>query len=87
MAAGAIALAHDSGGPKLDIVIDYEGKPTGFLAKDEDGYASQLHAIFKMSTQEKNCMISNARKSVVRFSESNFEAGFLSVMEQFEKLK
>lgn len=28
-AAGLISVVHDSGGPKLDIVIDVDGKPTG----------------------------------------------------------
>jgi alpha-1,2-mannosyltransferase len=29
MAAGLIPVVHDSGGPKLDIVTEFEGKPTG----------------------------------------------------------
>lgn len=28
-AAGLISVVHDSGGPKADIVVDYEGGPTG----------------------------------------------------------
>lgn len=28
-AAGLVSVVHDSGGPKLDIVIDVDGKPTG----------------------------------------------------------
>ncbi|EAQ84030.1 hypothetical protein CHGG_10434 [Chaetomium globosum CBS 148.51] len=28
-AAGLVAVVHDSGGPKLDIVVDVEGEPTG----------------------------------------------------------
>lgn len=28
-AAGLISVVHDSGGPKLDIVVDIDGKPTG----------------------------------------------------------
>ncbi|KAJ8352599.1 hypothetical protein SKAU_G00240750 [Synaphobranchus kaupii] len=32
MAAGAVILAHKSGGPKLDIVVPHDGHPTGFLA-------------------------------------------------------
>jgi alpha-1,2-mannosyltransferase len=28
-AAGLVAVVHDSGGPKMDIVVDVEGEPTG----------------------------------------------------------
>jgi alpha-1,2-mannosyltransferase len=28
-AAGLISVVNDSGGPKLDIVVDVDGKPTG----------------------------------------------------------
>jgi alpha-1,2-mannosyltransferase len=31
MAAGLIPIVHDSGGPKLDIVTEFEGKPTGTI--------------------------------------------------------
>ena len=33
MAAGVVPIAHDSGGPKQDIVVPLDGnRPTGFLA-------------------------------------------------------
>ncbi|BAT98087.1 hypothetical protein VIGAN_09170300, partial [Vigna angularis var. angularis] len=32
MAAGAIPIAHNSAGPKMDIVLDEDGQQTGFLA-------------------------------------------------------
>ncbi|XP_057249668.1 uncharacterized protein LOC109136426 [Beta vulgaris subsp. vulgaris] len=44
MAAGAIPIAHNSTGPKMDIVLEEEGQQTGFLEtlklfdKPEDGY-------------------------------------------------
>jgi alpha-1,2-mannosyltransferase len=31
-AAGLVAVVHDSGGPKVDIVVDVEGEPTGKFA-------------------------------------------------------
>lgn len=32
-AAGLIPVAHKSAGPKMDIVIEYDGKPTGNIKK------------------------------------------------------
>jgi glycosyltransferase involved in cell wall biosynthesis len=46
MAAGAITVAHDSGGPRADIVVPYSGVPTGFLATTPAQYADALEAIF-----------------------------------------
>lgn len=83
MAAGTITLAHDSGGPKLDILTPYEDKQTGFLASDVDSYADAMKNIFSLPESQSVEICENARKSVVRFSEPEFEAGFLSVMEQF----
>jgi alpha-1,2-mannosyltransferase len=39
MAAGLIVLAHDSAGPKMDIIKD---KSCGFLCTDEDSYVESL---------------------------------------------
>lgn len=41
-AAGLISVVNNSGGPKLDIVVDVNGKPTGKLIPR--GYASNLRA-------------------------------------------
>lgn len=34
-AAGLIPVAHDSAGPKMDIVVDYDGKPTGTEGRNQ----------------------------------------------------
>ena len=77
MAAGSIVLAHNSGGPKMDIVVDYEGQSTGFLAFDVDSYARSMMRIVQMSPKERLAIRLAARLSVNRFSETNFEQGFL----------
>lgn len=77
MAGGSIVLAHDSGGPKMDIVIEWEGKPTGFLASDEKSYADAMETIFALRPEEKSVICHNARSSISRFSENAFENGFL----------
>ena len=81
MASGCIVLAHDSGGPKMDIVVEWDGNPTGFLANDEKSYAVAMETIFALSPEEKSVICHNARQSVSRFSETAFENGFLQCTE------
>jgi len=42
MAAGLAVVAHDSGGPRMDIVTTYKGAQTGYLASTSDEYAAIL---------------------------------------------
>ncbi|KAF9597991.1 hypothetical protein IFM89_023476 [Coptis chinensis] len=48
MAAGAIPIAHNSAGPKMDIVLEEDGHQTGFLASDPDEYANAILQILRM---------------------------------------
>lgn len=82
MAAGTIILAHNSGGPKLDIVVPHEGTITGFLAESEEEYAEAMVQILSMSAEKRLQIRSNARASAVRFSDQEFEAAFLSSVEK-----
>ncbi|KAK5847624.1 hypothetical protein PBY51_016737 [Eleginops maclovinus] len=81
MAAGKIILAHKSGGPKMDIVVPFEGGQTGFLADDEDSYAEAVERILALSPGGRLLIRRNARQSVARFSDQEFEACFLAAME------
>ena len=83
MAAGCIILAHDSGGPKLDIVVPYNDQPTGFLASDVESYTKCMAKIFSLSEKERTDIQLNARSSVQKFSDAEFENGFLSVFDNF----
>ena len=86
MAAGTIVLAHNSGGPKLDIVVDHDGQQTGYLADSEDGYAEAMDLIVNMTEEARRDMRRGARNSVTRFSEDEFEKGLLdSVQPLFEE--
>lgn len=85
MAAGTVILAHDSGGPKLDIVVPYEGNITGFLADNEDTYAETMAHILSLSAEKSLEIRKNARHSVSRFSDQEFEVTFLSSVEQLFK--
>ncbi|KAL6100550.1 alg11 [Pungitius sinensis] len=81
MAAGTVVLAHKSGGPKMDIVVPFEGGPTGFLADSEDGYAAAMETILALSPSARLEVRQNARRSVERFSDQEFDACFLAAME------
>ena len=81
MAAGTIILAHDSGGPKLDIVVPHNRQRTGYLASDVDSYAESMRDILSLTSEGRMKVRLAARESVLRFSEQEFESGFLSVME------
>lgn len=81
MAAGKVILAHKSGGPKLDIVVPFEGGQTGFLAEDEDGYAEAINQILALSPAARLQIRRSARQSAARFSDQEFEACFLAAME------
>lgn len=74
-------MAHKSGGPKLDIVRPFDGGQTGFLAEDEDSYAGVIEKILALPSDSRLQIRHNARQSVARFSDQEFEACFLEAME------
>uniref|UniRef100_A0A6I8SL47 GDP-Man:Man(3)GlcNAc(2)-PP-Dol alpha-1,2-mannosyltransferase n=1 Tax=Xenopus tropicalis TaxID=8364 RepID=A0A6I8SL47_XENTR len=81
MAAGTIILAHNSGGPKLDIVVPYEEHETGFLADSVESYAAAMDYILCLTPEQRLTIRQNARRSVARFSDQEFEANFLASSE------
>lgn len=70
MAAGLIVVAHDSGGPKTDIV---QHKVTGFLATTADQYAEALHEALTIPAPEARILREQARASATRFSDQVFD--------------
>ncbi|XP_067889515.1 GDP-Man:Man(3)GlcNAc(2)-PP-Dol alpha-1,2-mannosyltransferase [Heterodontus francisci] len=83
MAAGTVILAHNSGGPKLDIVVPHDGGETGFLADSEESYADAVNTILSLSPEKRLEIRKNARQSVSRFSDQEFETSFISAVELF----
>ncbi|KAJ3223143.1 asparagine-linked glycosylation protein [Clydaea vesicula] len=78
MASGVIPLAHDSGGPKSDIVVDYKGEKTGYLACTVEEYASGIKTILELSYRERSKIQLNARNLITeKFSEENFSKMFI----------
>ncbi|XP_047328139.1 GDP-Man:Man(3)GlcNAc(2)-PP-Dol alpha-1,2-mannosyltransferase-like [Impatiens glandulifera] len=72
MAAGAIPIAHDSAGPKMDIVVE----ETGFLAVDLEQYSDAILNVVRMEETDRMKMAAAARKRAERFSEQQFYEDF-----------
>ncbi|KXN82832.1 GDP-Man:Man(3)GlcNAc(2)-PP-Dol alpha-1,2-mannosyltransferase [Leucoagaricus sp. SymC.cos] len=77
MAAGVIPIAHASGGPLKDIVIPFNGKPTGYHAKTTEEFAEALDEVLSLPLEEQLALRQRARTwAVQRFSEEEFQKGW-----------
>uniref|UniRef100_G3MLR9 GDP-Man:Man(3)GlcNAc(2)-PP-Dol alpha-1,2-mannosyltransferase n=1 Tax=Amblyomma maculatum TaxID=34609 RepID=G3MLR9_AMBMU len=81
MAAGLLMVAHNSGGPKMDIVTEYNGECTGFLADSVSSYVAAFKTILEMTPDERRKVRENGRLSSERFSEDAFTKEFLKVVD------
>ncbi|CAG8439163.1 8868_t:CDS:10 [Acaulospora morrowiae] len=82
MASGVIPVAHDSGGPKMDIVIPYNNQMTGFLANDIDSFSSELYKALTMSEEDFREIQENAREHAKsHFSEFVFQDSVLKLLD------
>ncbi|CAO2838368.1 unnamed protein product [Amaranthus hypochondriacus] len=80
MAAGAIPIAHNSAGPKMDIVLEEDGQRTGFLAQTEEEYSEAIIEVLTMPETKRLEMAAAARKRAGRFSEQKFYDDFKAVV-------
>lgn len=92
MAAGLITVAHNSGGPKLDLIssvsipndghIDLdptkEVSATGYLATTASQYAQCLHVALD-TYNDSLTLRQRARKSSLRFSDEEFTTNILQI--------
>ena len=78
MAAGAVTLANNSAGPKMDIVVEWQGESTGYLASTAQEYAKKMHEILTMSDERRNKLRRHARSSARRFNDNTFCSQFVS---------
>ncbi|TKA67781.1 GDP-Man:Man(3)GlcNAc(2)-PP-Dol alpha-1,2-mannosyltransferase, partial [Friedmanniomyces simplex] len=85
-AAGLISVVNDSGGPKADIVIDIDGKPTGFRATTPEEFAAGFAEALSLPGDEAFAMRQRARKSSWRFSEQVFSDAWTGHLEQLVEL-
>ncbi|WEW55419.1 asparagine-linked glycosylation protein [Emydomyces testavorans] len=87
-AAGLISVVHDSGGPKMDIVVDLEGEgATGFKATTETEFAAAFETALALPEAEKVAMRLRARKSAQRFTEEEFGRKWGREMQKLVELR
>ncbi|KAK3258326.1 hypothetical protein CYMTET_32626 [Cymbomonas tetramitiformis] len=89
MAAGAVPIAHASGGPKADIVIPEtvtsaggvaSRERTGFLASSDEEYAKAIEDALDMNPSQRLRMAGAARQRSQRFSTEAFMKGFIAAL-------
>lgn len=80
MAGGAIVVAHDSGGPQMDIVRD---GVTGFLATTADDYAQKMANIVQLDDSQLRDIRTQARSDVLRFSDESFRENLFPLLTDF----
>jgi len=71
-----LSSAHNSAGPKMDIVLEEDGQQTGFLAQNVEEYADAFLKVLRMLETERLKMAAAARKRAGRFSEQRFFEDF-----------
>ncbi|KAI1506660.1 hypothetical protein F5X99DRAFT_404019 [Biscogniauxia marginata] len=85
LAAGLISVVHNSGGPKLDIVTDVDGQPTGFHASTATEFAEGYEKAF--SLPDPLAVRRRARLSSKRFTEEEFVKRWLAELEKLVAMK
>ena len=80
MAAGAVVVAHDSGGPQMDII---RVGSTGFLADSPSDYAERMAHIVRMPESQLQHMRALARQDVLRFSDLSFRQQMFTLLKDF----
>lgn len=85
-AAGLIPVVNDSGGPKMDIVINWEGGETGYHASTEEEFARCFGEVMKMGDEERLEMRKRARARARAFGEENFEGSWVKEVEKLVEL-
>ncbi|KAF2266690.1 UDP-Glycosyltransferase/glycogen phosphorylase [Lojkania enalia] len=86
-AAGLISVVNDSGGPKLDIVVEVDGKPTGFHASTVGQYAEGFRSALSLSKEETLAMRFRARRSAERFTDRGFAEKWIENMDRLTTLQ
>ena len=76
MSAGLITIAHDSGGPKSDIVVPWNSQLTGLLASTPEEYAGAIYKAFTMEPEATCKLRQRAQASAQRFSDEQFVSSF-----------
>ncbi|KAI9756917.1 MAG: asparagine-linked glycosylation protein [Candelina submexicana] len=81
-AAGLISVVNASGGPMNDIVVDYDGGPTGYHATTYQDYATAFEKALSLTNDEMLEMRLRARASAKRFTEEAFTKRWVAQVEK-----
>ncbi|KZO96898.1 glycosyltransferase family 4 protein [Calocera viscosa TUFC12733] len=88
LAAGLIPVVHASAGPYLDIVVPYQGQPTGFHAKDASEFAHKLDEALTLSPSAQLAMRKRGRAlASEKFSEEEFVKGWEESWRELDALR
>ncbi|KAL2260986.1 hypothetical protein VTK26DRAFT_4832 [Humicola hyalothermophila] len=79
-AAGLVSVVHDSGGPKMDIVVEVDGGFTGFHATTATEFAQAFEKA--LGLPDPYAVRQRARKSAKRFTEEEFARRWIEQMER-----
>ena len=79
MASGVVTIAHNSAGPKLDIITHGED---GLLASSPDEYCEAMAEVFR-NFEKFNLLRRNARRKVEKFSQEAFSRDLQSELMKF----
>jgi alpha-1,2-mannosyltransferase len=71
IAAGLVPVAHNSAGPKEDIV-----RQSRFLAESAAEYADKVQAALDLAGEEREAIVRGLQGKIARFSDSAFEEAF-----------
>jgi alpha-1,2-mannosyltransferase len=77
-----ITVAHNSGGPRLDIVKELPTGVTGFLAATPQEYSENFHKILMESDSWRKQVQVRARSHVQKFSDQEFDKNITSLLDQ-----
>ncbi|GBF92830.1 GDP-Man:Man(3) c(2)-PP-Dol alpha-1,2-mannosyltransferase [Raphidocelis subcapitata] len=85
MAAGVIPIAHNSGGPRADIVVPVtgpDGSPqiTGYLAETAEEYCDAITKVLVMDQVGRLRIAAAAQRHAAQFSGEAFSAGWLAAL-------
>lgn len=81
LAGGLLTIAHRSGGPLMDIIVEDSNGRNGFLSVNDKEYAANISFILGMTPEGRQNIRERARASVERFSDREFETGWLRASE------
>ena len=86
LAAGLVPVVHNSGGPKLDIVVPYNAEPTGYHAETAEEFAEGYQAVMQMAPEDRYAMRVRGRKVAKRFTEEVFAQKWIEEVEKLVSL-